>query len=599
MNHAFVELVDVPGVQRLTEFFYSATGIPSSVVGFDGRIISGAGRQDVCARYHSTNPETSRRCKESQAIIVEATGVDRKYTVHRCKNGLIHAAAPVFVEGSHVANFLTGQFLFHSPEKEFFLHQARRFGFPETDYMRAVYRVPVIDETKLLPYLDYLTEITGLLGGTRFRQVKDGKRVKKKEQFPEARGEVEGYDRGESAGMHGVFEQVPEGTVRFQPDRLVGQAQKMKAIGTLAGGVAHDFNNILAAIVGFAEIAMNRAPEGPLQGHLHRIYEAGVRGRELVRQMLTFAGQTEPEKRPLHLPSVVKETAQLLGASLPESVRIIVNGENASGFVLADPEQIKQVIINLAKNAAEAMGDEGGSLTINTSVCSFNKAADLPHSDLCPGSYVKLVVTDTGEGIDIAVRERLFDPFFTTRKPGKGTGLGLSVALGIVENHSGAITVESEEGKGATFTVYLPEIALQVDQNQHEGQGLPAGQERILLVDDEEALIEMGQELLSELGYRVEGTTSSVTALELIRKDPSQFDLVITDQTMPNMTGIELARAILAVRPDMPVILCTGFDHLLDSASAISAGITRLVMKPLTSSEMAQTIRNVLSKENG
>jgi len=377
-------------------------------------------------------------------------------------------------------------------------------------------------------------------------------------------------------------------------DRL-RQAQKMEAIGTLAGGIAHDFNNILAAIIGFSEIAAGRIPaDSKAQRSLKRILEAGIRGRNLIKQILAFSRQSEQEKKPLQLSLLVDETLGLLRASLPSTIDIRFDSADQSGLVLADVGQMQQVVLNLCTNAAYAMREKGGAITIELSDFSFLAPGEAPHSLLDPGSYLKLSVSDTGDGIAGDILHRIFDPFFTTKKQGEGTGLGLSVVLGIVESHGGAITVRSEPGKGSLFTVYLPRVFKDNGKTSGRGEETPTGKERILFIDDEEALAEMGGEILADLGYEAISKTGSRDALELLKADPHRFDLVVTDQTMPEMTGVELAGEILAIRADMPIIMCTGFSHLVDADKARAAGIRAFVMKPLTKGEIARTIRKVL-----
>jgi len=280
--------------------------------------------------------------------------------------------------------------------------------------------------------------------------------------------------------------------------------------------------------------------------------------------------------------------------TIPSTISIRVNVESESGLVLADPVQIQQVLTNLCTNAAHAMREKGGTLDIALSDFSVAPSNGDPHG-IAPGLYMRLTVRDTGVGIPREIVDKIFDPFFTTKKVGEGTGLGLSVAMGIVKQSQGYITVESEPGRGSTFTVYFPKVAEKpIADAPVSDEPIPTGSERILFVDDETPLVLMGEALLAELGYEVTSRTSSREALDLLKQDPSRFDLVITDQTMPDVTGVELAREILAIRPELPVILCTGFSHLVDADSAKAVGIRAFVMKPLTKGEIARTMRKVL-----
>jgi PAS domain S-box-containing protein len=380
-------------------------------------------------------------------------------------------------------------------------------------------------------------------------------------------------------------------------EQQLRQAQKLEAIGTLTGGIAHDFNNILAAVLGFGELARDRLAEGTRERLcLERITEAGLRGRNLVRRMLAFSRQAEQERTPLKLSSAIEETVKLLGGSIPATVDVRMKIESESGFILADPVQLQQVIMNLCTNAAYAMRNNGGVLQIELS--DYSVAPSSPSGGMKAGSYMKLVVRDTGEGIPADIIEKIFDPFFTTKAPDEGTGLGLSVVHGIVKSHDGHIAVESEPGTGTTFTLCFPKVAeKQAIPTEADGP-IPTGSERILFIDDEEALAEMGADILRDLGYDVVSATSAGEALVLVNEEPTRFDCVVTDQTMPEMTGIELAREILAIRPDIPVIMCTGFSHLVDAEEAKAAGIRVFAMKPLTKAEIAKTIRRVLDEQS-
>ncbi len=375
--------------------------------------------------------------------------------------------------------------------------------------------------------------------------------------------------------------------------------QKMEALGTFSSGIAHDFNNILAAIIGFTELVEDRVPKGSREAHhLKRVLESSLRGRDLVRQVLTFSRKTEQAKKPLSLNSMVNETVGLIRAATPTTIGIRVNALSESGLILADPGQIRQVIMNLCTNAAHAMQEKGGSIDIQLNDHSVSPSNGDPHG-LEPGLYTRLIVRDTGAGMSPDIMDKIFDPFFTTKEPGRGTGLGLSIVHGIVKRSNGHITVESEPGRGSTFTVYFPQITGGLEADAVSDGKIPTGAERILFVDDEEAIVEMSEKILAELGYDVTSRMSGSEALALFRLDPSKFDLIITDQTMPEMTGIALAKEVLAVRKDIPIILFTGYSDTVSPEKAKAAGIRESVMKPITKRETARTIRRVLDDCKG
>ncbi len=380
------------------------------------------------------------------------------------------------------------------------------------------------------------------------------------------------------------------------------QAQKMEAIGTLAGGIAHDFNNVLAAIIGFTEMVIDDVPDDPrVREKMERVLKAGLRGRDLVKQILAFTRKSEGGGKEISLTPLVKETYDLLRASLASTIRMKLAITTGDDYVVADPSQLQQVLMNLATNAADAMQEEGGQLTIELSSVTFPPGSVPPDADMKPGSYVKLAVKDTGAGITDAVRQRMFEPFFTTKGIGKGTGMGLAVVYGLVKGHGGAVTVQSEAGQGSTFNVFLPQVERPEANKDEIITRLPTGTERILFVDDEEPLVEMAQSVLERLGYHVTVAQRGSEAWNLFLEEPSRFDLIITDQTMPDVTGITLAQKMLKVRGELPIILCTGYSETVSAETAQEAGICAFVMKPLMRQELAETVRRVLdsSKAKG
>jgi PAS domain S-box-containing protein len=403
--------------------------------------------------------------------------------------------------------------------------------------------------------------------------------------------------RNERQEILGAFVLNEDITERKRADKNLHQTQKMEALGTLAGGVAHDFNNILMPITINTELALlDTSEESPLRQYLQPVLDAAKRGRDLVGQIITFSRQREAERRPVRVGPVVREAIQFLRSSLPRNIEIQDRIETESDTVLGDPTQIHQVLMNLSSNAAYAMRGGGGILDVRLTRSEVDPELAAKHPPLKQGSYVKLTVSDTGCGMSRDVMERVFDPFFTTKKPGEGTGMGLAVVHGIVKNHKGAITVYSETGKGTTFNVFLPRIQDETKSETVSLESIPTGRERILVVDDEEPQLQSVTRMLEKLGYNVVGKSDSLEALDVFRARSGAFDLVITDQTMPKMTGEKLAKSILGIRPDIPIILCTGFSETIDADEAKTLGILEFVMKPFTVREMAEKIRKVLGK---
>ncbi len=379
-------------------------------------------------------------------------------------------------------------------------------------------------------------------------------------------------------------------------ERELRQSQKMEALGTLAGGIAHDFNNILMPITLNTELVLRSACEPDRTSeNLRYVLEAAQRGRELVKQIITFSRQREKKREPVRIAPIIKEVLKLLKASLPSTVEMRENiNDDPSGVMLADATQIHQVLMNLCANAAHAMRKGGGVLELSLVSVDVDQNTASLHADLKPGPYLRLTVSDTGEGMSREITERIFEPFFTTKKQSGGTGMGLAVVHGIVKNHGGAITVYSEEGKGSTFNVFFPRIKGEFSRETISTTDVPTGKERILLVDDEEPVLRSERIMLESLGYKVIAVAKSDKALKLFRAQPKEFDLVITDQTMPTMTGSELSRKVLRIRSDVPVILCTGFSEAVDENKTRAEGIRKFVMKPFTTRELAETIRSVL-----
>jgi PAS domain S-box-containing protein len=402
-------------------------------------------------------------------------------------------------------------------------------------------------------------------------------------------------DDGSILGYQGIIHDV---TDRKRLETQLHQAQKMEAVGTLAAGIAHDFNNILGVIIGYTEIAQIDLVEGTrAKAKLNEVLKAANRAKDLVNQTLTFSRQRELEPKALQLSLIVKEALKWLRASLPSTIEIRQNIKKDSGVVLADPTQMHQMLMNLCTNAAHAIREKGGVLEVSLMNVDLDAISAAQYPDIRPGRYVRLTVEDTGHGMAHEVMARIFDPYFTTKEKGVGTGLGLAVVHGIVESYRGNIVVYSEPGKGTTFHILLPRIDIKAGEEIEPIGLLPRGNERVLFVDDEEALSNIGQEMLEYFGYKVIVKTSSIEALEVFRAEPHKFDLVITDETMPGMTGKMLAKELMSIRADIPIILCTGFSELVGKEKAKTMGIREFLMKPISIHDMTTTIRKVLDKD--
>ena len=375
------------------------------------------------------------------------------------------------------------------------------------------------------------------------------------------------------------------------------QAQKMESIGTLTGGLAHDFNNILGIIIGNTELALGDVPDwNPVHSNLEEIKTASLRATNIVKQLLSFSRKTDQKLQPVEIALVIKDAMKFLRSTIPTTVNIQQDIQASDETILADPTQINQIMMNLCINASQAMEQTGGNLKISMEevILDDNSASDYP--DLRSGKHIKVTVSDTGPGIVPEIIDRIFDPYFTTKEVGKGSGMGLAVVHGIVKNYNGAISVDSKPGKGTTFSILLPVTSEKPVMEVKTPEEIPHGNESILFIDDEEPIVNMTQQMLERLGYKVETKMIPVEALEKFQSKPDQFDLVITDMTMPKMTGVMLSEKILEIRPDMPIIICTGHSSLIDEEKAKQLGIAAYVMKPIVLTKIAKTIRKVLDE---
>ncbi len=417
--------------------------------------------------------------------------------------------------------------------------------------------------------------------------------------------EIEWYDKtlkdtkGNVLGLLAIGMDITERKrAEKEKEELEGklrQSQRMETIGTLAGGIAHDFNNILSPIIGFTEMMLDDAPEtSDLRDNLNEVLTASLRASDLVKQILAFSRQGEAELKPLKMQTIVKGVLKFMRASLPSTVRIVQNIDKDCGLVLADTTHIHQIAMNFITNAYHAMEENGGTLGISLSEVMIT-AENQQSIDLTPGPYICFSVSDTGSGIKKDILNRVFEPYFTTKGKEKGTGLGLSVVHGIVKSYKGDIRVLSEPGRGTVFNAYLPVIDTTYDATfTQDDSPIPGGEERILLIDDEEPILKMEKQMLDHLGYQVTARTSSSEALEAFRSSPDKFDLVITDMTMPNITGERLAMELKKIKNGIPVILCTGFSEQMSKQKAEALGIDDFLMKPIIKKDLAKKIRTAL-----
>jgi len=416
----------------------------------------------------------------------------------------------------------------------------------------------------------------------------------------DARTWIQWDDRGKIVRYHGILLDVTE-RKKAQEERAalankLQQAQKMESIGNLAGGIAHDFNNILSCIIGYTEIVLDEIQKGSThEEHLREVLTAGKRAKDLVTQILAFARRSDEQMQPIRIDIVIKEVLKFLRSTIPASIEIRQN-ISSNCLVMANLTQVHQILMNLCANAAYSMEETGGVLEVVLNDVLQEQTAELAGSGLSPGRYIELKVSDTGSGIPPEVMEHIFEPYFTTKPQGEGTGLGLSVVYGIVESYGGRIFVESAVGQGTIFSVYLPVTQKSETPAFDELDIMPIGTERILFVDDEPQITAIAAQILGRLGYVVTTRTSSLDALSLFKSRPDAFDLVVTDMAMPGMTGDILSLELMGIRPDIPVILCTGYSKKISDQTAAKIGIKALASKPIVKADLAKTIRTVLDE---
>lgn len=454
-------------------------------------------------------------------------------------------------------------------------------------------------------FLDYIHSNDRDLMKQKFKEALEGARDPVEYRIISKSGEIRWirsssrpvYEKGRLAGLQGIFTDITEAK---KMEYQLQQAQKMEAIGTLAGGIAHDFNNILSSIMGYTELALDYTEKGTnAHDFLQEVLAAGNRATGLTRQILAVSRHDEKEVKQVAVCALVREILRMLRATIPAYIEIRENICEQDLVIKVDSGQINQVIINLVTNALHAMSDNGGVLTIDVEPFSFDERAKEMYPEMEPGNYVRVTVSDTGDGISPEHIGKIFEPYFTTKDKSTGTGLGLSVVHGIVKSYKGYIKVYSELGKGSVFHVYLPlyrEFVSSEEDEPPEDEELQGGTERILFIDDEQPIVDIYKHSLGLLGYDVITETDSLKALELFRSDPGRFDLVITDMTMPKMTGDRFVSAVKNMRPDIPVILCTGFSTRLDELNN-DLNIDELLMKPVDKVKMAKAVRRVLEKK--
>jgi polar amino acid transport system substrate-binding protein len=564
------DIIDIEVLQSIMEDFYRLTGMLGAVLDVSGKVLIAIGWQDICTKFHRCHPDTLKNCTESDTILTSGVLAGTVKAYH-CKNNMWDMVTPIMVGGRHVGNVFIGQFFYEdeTPDVEAFREQARRNGFDETEYLAALDRVPRFSRETVDAGMQFYAKLAGIISTLSFSTIRQSRMFAERKQAEKEREKLQGQ---------------------------LAQAQKMEAIGTLAGGIAHDFNNILSAILGFAQIAKDGAGKGSdLEDDLNEIYKAGIRAKDLVAQILTFARQSDEEISPLRVDIILKEVTKFIRSSIPTSIEI-KSTINSKALIMGNQTQMHQIFMNLFTNASHAMEANEGLLEVSLEDTQVDNGMILKYPDLKFGNYIKITVSDTGTGIPKDIMDSIFEPYFTTKYEGEGTGMGLAMVHGIVESYGGKIFVSSELGKGTVFTIYLPVTEKKETYESSESENLLKGTERILLIDDELPIVKLSQRVLESLGYQVTTQTNSIEALELFESKPEHFDLVITDMTMPGLTGDKLAKTMLEIRPELPIILCSGYSKKLSVNPILVSHIKAVLNKPITKINLAQTVREVLDK---
>ncbi len=571
-NLELTDVIDIQAIQEIMDHFYNVTKIGVAVVDMKGDVLVATGWQDICTKFHRCHPETERNCRESD-VALSAGVKPGEFKIYRCKNGMYDIATPIVLGERHLGNLFLGQFFYEDepPDHRAFRAQARRYDFDEKAYMDALDRVPRWSREVVDSVMRFYSNFANMIASLSYGNLKLARSLDQQRM-----AEVE----------------------KKKLEQQFHQAQKLESIGRLAGGVAHDLNNLLAPILGYGEMLLEETiGNDPRREPVQEIVKAGVRARDLVRQLLAFSRKQTLEFQPVILNSLLNDFEKLLRRTIREDVAIHMALAPSLPLIQGDVGQLEQVIMNLAVNAQDAMPG-GGELTIETALVDLEESDTVDEEGVTAGPYVMLALRDTGCGMDSETRERLFEPFFTTKAKDKGTGLGLATVYGIVKQHRGTVRVDSHPGIGSTFQVYLP--VSEADGVKKQDGKRPAldlkGSETILLVEDNREVRNLAHAILKREGYTVLVAEDGNKAIEILERHEGPVNLLLTDVIMPEMDGKELYERVSAVCPDVKALYMSGYtDDVIAPHGVLEDGV-QFIQKPFSVKYLATKVREVLDR---
>ncbi len=566
------DIIDAQAIQSIMDDFFRLTNIGIGLIDVNGKVLVATGWQDICTKFHRVHPEAYRNCIESDTVLTKESQ-QGTFTAYKCKNNLWDISTPIIVGGKHKGNLFLGQFFYddEAPDYEAFRVQARTFGFDEEEYLEALDRVPRWSRETVEHALNFYAQFAKFISSLSYSNLK--------------------------------LAQILEERKRAEAEREIlqsqlNQAQKMESVGRLAGGVAHDFNNMLGVILGHTELALMKAdPAQPLCSNLLEIGKAAERSAKLVRQLLAYARKETIVPKVLDLNETVEGMITMLGRLIGEDIELAWMPGLGVWQVKMDPSQIDQILANLCVNARDAIGGVG-TVTIETANAVFDEEIGSLHAGYVPGEFVLLSVSDDGCGMGKEIQDKIFEPFFTTKGIGEGTGLGLATVFGIVKQNNGFINVYSEESQGTTFKIYLPRYTDAANVPKAiEPEPISRGHETILLVEDETEILELGKMMLESFGYSVLAASTPGEAIQLADKKAGEVNLLITDVVMPGMNGRELAENLSQIIPDLTCLFMSGYTaDVIAHRGVLDEGVN-FIQKPFSMQTLAGKVREALDKK--